>query len=88
VNYSKFLTKSRFKLAPEYPTKLFYTGKPQRYQNLKQEESFLVMPADGGYSVCELAKCFNSHRFEISSPHNVEAEALTFDQKENFKLQL
>jgi hypothetical protein len=38
--------------------------------------------------VGELAKCFYPHGVEISSPHNAETVAQTFDQKENFKLQL
>jgi hypothetical protein len=46
---ARYLTKFRFKLAAECPTKLFFTGKSQLYQNLNQEESFLVMLADGGY---------------------------------------
>jgi hypothetical protein len=74
-----YLTKSRFKLAAECPTKLFFTGKPQLYQNLKQEDSFLAMLADGGYQVGELAKCFYPHGVEISSPHNAEAEAQTLE---------
>jgi hypothetical protein len=64
------LTKSRFKLAAECPTKLFYTGKPRLYQYLKQEDCFLAMLAVEGYQVGELAKCFYPHGVEISSPHN------------------
>lgn len=52
----RYLTKSRFKLAAECPTKLFYTGKPYLYQNLKQEDSFLAMLADGGYQVGVVVK--------------------------------
>jgi hypothetical protein len=71
------LTKSRFKLAAECPTKLFYTGKPHLYRNLKQEDSFLAMLADGGYQVGELAKCFYPAGIEISSLNSSEAEAQT-----------
>jgi hypothetical protein len=53
----RYLTKSRFKLAVECPTKLFYTGKPKIYRDTKQEDSFLQMLAEGGYQVGELAKC-------------------------------
>ena len=77
MNLNKFLTKSRFKLAAECPTKLFYTGKPQLYRNLKQEDSFLAMLADGGYQVGELAKCFYPAGIEISSLNSAEAEAQT-----------
>ena len=74
---SRYLTKSRFKLAAECPTKLFYTGKPHLYRNLKQEDSFLAMLADGGYQVGELAKCFYPAGIEISSLNSAEAEAQT-----------
>ena len=51
----RYLTKSRFKLAVECPTKLFYTGKPE-YANTNNEDAFLAMLADGGFQVGELAK--------------------------------
>ena len=73
----RYLTKSRFKLAAECPTKLFYTGQPHLYRNLKQEDSFLAMLADGGYQVGELAKCFYPAGIEISSLNSAEAEAQT-----------
>jgi hypothetical protein len=63
----RYLTKSRFKLAVECPTKLFYTGKPKIYRDTKQEDSFLQMLAEGGYQVGELAKC--------QFPDGVEVEA-------------
>jgi hypothetical protein len=63
----RYLTKSRFKLAVECPTKLFYTGKPKIYRDTKQEDSFLQMLAEGGYQVGELAKS--------QFPEGVEVEA-------------
>ncbi len=51
----RYLTKSRFKLAVECPTKLYYTGKKD-YANLKNENDFLKALADGGFQVGELAK--------------------------------
>lgn len=42
------LTKSRFKLATECPTKLFYTRKKE-YADQSLEDSFLEALADGGY---------------------------------------
>ncbi|MBU3752063.1 MAG: hypothetical protein FGM52_16750, partial [Mycobacterium sp.] len=57
MNSPRYLTKSRFKLAVECPTKLFYTGKPSIYRDSKQADSFLHMLAEGGYQVGELAKC-------------------------------
>ena len=52
----RYLTKSRFKLAVECPTKLFYTGKAE-YANQNLDDSFLLALADGGFQVGELAKC-------------------------------
>ena len=56
----RYLTKSRFKLALECPTKLYYEGKAcngkKEYANQKLEDSFLQALADGGYQVGELAK--------------------------------
>jgi len=53
----RYLTKSRFKLATECPTKLFYTGKSQ-YANQNLDDSFLLALADGGFQVGDLAKCY------------------------------
>lgn len=71
MNHARYLTKSRFKLAAECPTKLFYTGKEDIYRNTKQEDSFLAMLADGGYQVGELAKCF--------FPDGIEVDAIGHD---------
>lgn len=51
------LTKSRFKLALECPTKLFYTRKKE-YPDTKQDDDFLQALAEGGFQVGELAKCY------------------------------
>ncbi|HRV75741.1 MAG TPA: DUF2779 domain-containing protein [Caldisericia bacterium] len=53
----RYLTKSRFKLGLECPTKLFYTGKSE-YANQRLEDSFLLALADGGFQVGSLAKCY------------------------------
>ncbi|MGJ7522706.1 DUF2779 domain-containing protein [Variovorax sp. LT1P1] len=50
----RYLTKSRFKLALECPTKLFYTGKA-RYQNNALDNSFMQALAEGGFQVGALA---------------------------------
>lgn len=50
----RYLTKSRFKLALECPTRLFYTGKPQYLDN-SVDDSFLAALAEGGYQVGALA---------------------------------
>ncbi len=53
----RYLTKSKFKLAMECPTKLFYIDKPE-FANLKSEDSFLMALAEGGFQVGELAKYY------------------------------
>ena len=73
----RYLTKSRFKLATECTTKLFYTGKDSIYRNTKQEDSFMAMLADGGYQVGELAKCYFPDGIEISAIAHEEALAQT-----------
>lgn len=49
------LSKSRFKLAVECPTKVFYSL-DKRYVNTQDEDEFLHALADGGFQVGELAK--------------------------------
>ncbi len=73
----RYLTKSRFKLAVECPTKLFYTGKPKIYRDTKQEDSFLQMLADGGYQVGELAKCQFPEGVEVEATDHQRALAQT-----------
>ena len=75
----RYLTKSRFKLAAECPTKLFYTGKEDIYRNAKQEDSFLAMLADGGYQVGELAKCLFSDGVEVDAIGHDAALAQTHE---------
>ena len=70
----RYLTKSRFKLAVECPTKLFYTSK-KGYRDLKQEDSFLQALADGGFQVGEFAKYLFPTGILIESKDNAEAEA-------------
>ena len=68
---TRYLTKSRFKLARECPAKLFYTGKKE-YADQKIEDSFLEALADGGFQVGALAKCYY--------PDGVEVESLDYEQ--------
>ena len=53
----RYLTKSRFKLGCECPTKLFYTAKKDIYPDKSLEDYFLAALAEGGFQVGELAKC-------------------------------
>jgi hypothetical protein len=75
--HMRYLTKSRFKLAVECPTKLFYTGKPKIYRDTKQEDSFLQMLAEGGYQVGELAKCQFPEGVEVEATDHQSALAQT-----------
>lgn len=68
----RFLTKSRFKLALQCPTKLFYTGKTDAYADAKQEDEFLQALADGGFQVGELAKLMFPGGIEITSRTHAE----------------
>lgn len=61
---TRYLTKSRFKLAMECPTKLYYTGK-EEYMNKSFDDSFLQSLADGGFQVGELAKLYYSGGHDI-----------------------
>lgn len=67
VSKPRYLTKSRFKLATECPTKLFYTGKPDIYPDMKQGDEFLQALADGGFQVGELAKVMFPGGIEITA---------------------
>ncbi|MGB1004798.1 MAG: DUF2779 domain-containing protein, partial [Salibacteraceae bacterium] len=51
------LTKSRFKLALECPTKLYYTGK-ESFPNQSEGDPFMEALAEGGFQVGELAKYY------------------------------
>lgn len=53
----KYLTKSRFKVGLECPTKLFYLGKDE-YPSNKVDNPFLQSLANGGFQVGALAQCY------------------------------
>lgn len=61
----RLLTKSRFKLGLECPTKLFYTGKKDIYADQNLDDAFLKSLADGGFQVGELAKHYFPGGVEI-----------------------
>lgn len=73
---TRFLTKSRFKLALSCPTKLFYTGKKE-YANTNDSDEFLAMLADGGFQVGELAKLMYPGGIEIKTKDSTQALAET-----------
>lgn len=74
----RYLTKSRFKLGMECPTKLFYTRKKE-YVDSRLDDPFLAALAEGGYQVGELAKCYHPGGHDIESLDYVEAEGQTND---------
>ena len=62
----RYLTKSRFKLGIDCPTKLYYTGKKE-YPDQSLDDPFLMALADGGYQVGELAKYYFPGGHDIHS---------------------
>ena len=77
-NKPRYLTKSRFKLASECPTKLDYTNN-KSYANQKLDDAFLEALAEGGFQVGELAKCYYPQGYDISSLDYQESEAQTLE---------
>lgn len=72
----RYLTKSRFKLAHECPTKLFYTGKKDYVDN-KLDDDFLRSLAEGGFQVGELAKLYYPGGTNIDELDHAKALAIT-----------
>ncbi len=73
----RYLTKSRFKMAMECPTKLFYTGKRGAYADKSLEDDFLAMLAEGGYQVGALAKVMHPGGIEVTETDHATAVAHT-----------
>ena len=78
----RYLTKSRYRMACECPTKLFYTRK-NTYQDNSQDDPFLEALRDGGFQVGRLAQLY----YEKKGPSVLigtlkEAEALAQTQTE------
>lgn len=63
----RLLTKSRYKLALECPTKLFYTKKPDIYADNSLDDDFLQALARGGFQVGELAKLYYPGGIDIKT---------------------
>jgi hypothetical protein len=76
-NRPRVLSKSRFTLAYECPTKLYFTGKRKEYADASTDDEFLKALADGGYQVEALAKCHFPGGTEISTLDAEEAVQLT-----------
>jgi hypothetical protein len=73
-----YLTKSRFKMAIECPTKLFYAAQSKGvYFDKNQDNDFLQALADGGQQIGELAK-FKYH--DDPEGEQITVETLDHDQ--------
>lgn len=68
----RYLTKSRFKIGFECPTKLFFLDDPA-YGNMNIDNSFLEALAEGGFQVGELAKVYHPGGIEIKTLDKFEA---------------
>jgi predicted kinase len=76
--YARYLTKSRFNLAMECPTKLYYSGKAE-YADHKLQNPFLSALAEGGFQIGELAKCY--FRFNFGNLVDVhQISTLNYDE--------
>jgi hypothetical protein len=75
---TRYLTKSRFILALECETKLFYTGKTE-YADHKKDDPFLSALAEGGFQVGELAKLYFPGGCEIETLAHEQALQQTQD---------
>lgn len=73
---AKKLTKTRFTLAAECLTKLFYVDK-SAFENLKTEDAFLQSLAKGGFQVGALARCYFPDGIEIETLDRAQAVAAT-----------
>jgi hypothetical protein len=72
----RYLTKSKFLLAMECPTKLFYTGKPE-YADRRIEDTFLRELANGGFQVGALARRYFPGGVTIETPNDETAAEVT-----------
>ena len=75
---ARYLTKSRFRLGLECPTKLYYT-KNLDYADQGQNDPFMQALAKGGYQVGEMAKykyCDDPQGYGITVETLVEEDAL------------
>ena len=65
MSLNKLFTKSRFKIALDCPTKLFYSSNPSTYANSSLDDPFLKALAKGGFQVGALAQCYYPEGIEV-----------------------
>lgn len=75
----RYLTKSRYKMALECPTKLYFSDKQEIYANRNLDDPFLEALAKGGFQVGALAKCYYPNGIEVVSMDYDKAEAQTVE---------
>jgi hypothetical protein len=75
----RYLSKSRFRLSLDCPTKLFYTGKKE-YANQQAENDFLQELAKGGLQIGEYAKYFFS-----DDPESITIQTQAYEYEESIK---
>ncbi|MGE0171185.1 MAG: DUF2779 domain-containing protein [Oligoflexales bacterium] len=82
---NRFLTKSRYKLALECPTKLFYSGKRGEYEDTSVDDPFLIALARGGFQVGALAQSYYPNGNLVSDLDHTKAVEKTKEliQQEN-----
>lgn len=78
MSSNRFLTKSRFKVGAQCPTKLYYLDRAE-YANTNKENTFLQSLAEGGFQVGALAKLYFPNGHEVVSIDKVKSVAETKD---------
>jgi len=73
----RYLTKSRFKLGLECPTKMFYNIHSSVYHDEKSDNDFLQALAKGGFQVGELAKLYYS---DLPNTHVYDIDTIDLDE--------
>jgi hypothetical protein len=76
---SPYLTKSKFKLALECPTKLYYAKNSETYPDTKVDDPLLEALAEGGFQVGELARQYYPGGIDIDAMGHEEALRQTND---------
>lgn len=66
LSSKKYLTKSKFKIGTQCPTKLYFQDRPE-YANKNKENSFLEALAEGGFQVGALAQMYIPNGIEIKT---------------------
>lgn len=85
---SKYFTKSKFKMALECPTKLWYYDRPDKYANKQDENSFLKALAEGGAQVEALARSYYSEGQMLKADNTEEALTKTIELMQNEEITL